>query len=136
MKNKLLWLLAAVIVFDFGITLLGQPPSFWQHPDTANEGNPVFRWFMVRGVAVYLAFIFGYVSGVVALVSRLPRQAAIIIGLVFLLSHYFAGSTWLDFHFRLNMMGPAIYALALAIALILIFNSFDWRACFGNSKLE
>ena len=136
MKNKLLWLLAAVIVFDFGITMLGQPASYWHHPHTADEGNPVFRWFMIRGAIVYLAFVFGYVAGVVALVSRLPRQAAIITGLVFLLSHYFAGSTWLDFHFHLNMVGRAIYALVLSIALILIFKSVDWKACFGNEKSE
>jgi hypothetical protein len=136
MKNKLLWLLAAVIVFDFCITMLGQPASYWHHPHTADEGNPIFRWFMIHGVVVYLAFIFGYVAGVVVLVSRLPRQPAIITGLVFLLSHYFAGSTWLDFHFHLNMMGPAFYALVLSIALILILTSVDRKACMGNDKLE
>jgi hypothetical protein len=136
MKNKLLWLLAAVIIFDFGITMLGQPASYWHHPDAAEEGNPVFRWFMIRGAVVYLAFIFGYVAGVVVLVSRLPRQAAIITGLVFLLSHYFAGSTWLDFHFHLNMMRPTIYALVLSIALILILKSVDWNACIGDDKSE
>jgi hypothetical protein len=136
MKNKFLWLLAAVIVFDFGITMLGQPASYWHHPHTADEGNPVFRWFMIRGAFVDLAFIFGYVAGVVALVSRLPRQAAVITGLVFLLSHYFAASTWLDFHFHLNMMGPAIYALVLSIPLISILKSVDWKACIGNDKLE
>lgn len=134
MKNKLLWLLSVVIVFDFGITLLGQPASYWHHPHTADEGNPVFRWFMIRGVVVYFAFILGYVAGVVALVSRLPRQAAIITGLVFLLSHYFAGSTWLDFHFHLNMVGPAIYALVLSVGLLLIFQSGDGGTCFGDGK--
>jgi hypothetical protein len=134
MKNKLLWLLAAVIVFDFGITLVGQPASYWHHPHTAEEGNPIFRWFMIRGIICYLAFILGYTSGVVAMVSRLPRPAAIITGLAFLFSHYFAGSTWLDFHFHLNMVGPAIYALVLAVAFLLVFQSGDWKACFGEDK--
>jgi uncharacterized MnhB-related membrane protein len=134
MKNKLLWLLAAVIAFDFGITLLGQPSGYWHHPHMADEGNPVFRWFMVRGVVCYLVFILGYTAGVLVLVSRLPRQAAIITGLVFLLSHYFAGSTWLDFHFHFNMIGPALYALVVSIALLLIFQSGDWKACLcGNN---
>ena len=49
-----------VIAFDFGITLLGQPSSYWHDARTANEGNPVFAWFMVRGVTLYLAFIVIY----------------------------------------------------------------------------
>jgi hypothetical protein len=136
MKNKLLWLLAGVIAFDFGITMLGQPASYWHDPHTAHEGNPVFRWFMVRGTVCYLAFVLGYVAGVVALVSRLPRQAAIITGLVFLLVHYFAGSGWLAFHFHHDLIGPAVYALVLSIALILILDSADWKACFGNDNCE
>lgn len=134
MKVKLLWLLAAVIVFDFGITLLGQPSSYWHHPHAADEGNPVFRWFMVRGIICYLAFILSYTGGVVVLVSRLPKQTAVITGFVFLLSHYFAGSTWLSFHFHLNMIGPALYALALAIATTLVLQPADWKTCFGNGN--
>lgn len=136
MKSKLLWLLAGVVAFDFCITMLGQPASYWHHPYTADEGNPVFRWFMVRGAVCYLAFVFAYVVGVVALVSRLPKQSAIITGLVFLLAHYFAGSTWLDFHYHLNMIGPAIYALVLSVALMSILNSTDWKACFGYSSRD
>jgi hypothetical protein len=136
MKNKLLWLLAGVIAFDFGITMLGQPASYWHHPETAHEGNPVARWFMVQGIVCYLAYILGYIAGVVTLVSRLPRRAAIITGLVFLLIHYFAGSGWLAFHFHHDMIGPAIYALVISIALILILDSADWKACFGNDNRE
>jgi hypothetical protein len=136
MKNKLLWLLAGVIAFDFGITMLGQPAGYWHHPDTAHEGNPVFRWFMVRGAVCYLAFVVGYIGAVVALVSRLPRQAAIITGSVFLLVHYFAGLSWVAFHFHHDMIGLAIYALVLSIALKSILNPADWKACFGNHSRE
>ena len=101
MKNRLCWLLVAVIAFDFGITIFGQPSSYWHSPQTADEGNPVFRWFMYQGAVCYLAFILAYLVGVLALITRLPRQAAVITGLVFLLSHYFAGSTWLSYHFHL-----------------------------------
>jgi hypothetical protein len=130
MKNKLLWLLVAVIAFDFGITLFGQPSSYWHDPYTADEGNPVFRWFMFRGTFCYFAFILAYIIGVLALVTLLPRQAAIITGLVFLLSHYFAGSTWLSYHFHLGMAGPILYAVVLSIALILILQSGESKVCF------
>ena len=134
MKTKLLCLLAGVIAFDFGITMLGQPASYWHHPDTAHEGNPVYHWFMVQGVLCYLTFIVCYIAGVVAVVSRLPRQAAFITGLVVMLIHYFAGSGWLAFHFHHDMMGPAIYALVLAVALLSIFNSSDWKVCFDKDN--
>lgn len=130
MKNKLRWLLVAVIIFDFGITIFGQPASYWHNPHTADEGNPVFRWFMVRGAVCYFAFILSYIVGVSTLVSVLPKQAAIITGLVFLLSHYFAASTWLSYHFKLSMAGPIIYALVLSIALILILQSGGAKSCF------
>jgi hypothetical protein len=130
MKNKFCWLLVAVIAFDFGITIFGQPSSYWHNPQTANEGNPVFRWFMYQGAVCYLAFILAYLVGVLILVTRLPRQAAVITGLVFLLSHYFAGSTWLSYHFHLGMAGPIIYALVLSIALIMILQSGESKVCF------
>jgi hypothetical protein len=120
MKNRLTWLLLAVIAFDFAITLLGQPSSYWRDPRTANEGNPVFAWFMVRGTLCYAAFILAYLAGVLVLVRMLPRRAAITTGLVFLLSHYFAASTWLSFHFNLGMGGPIVYAVVLSIALLSI----------------
>ena len=85
---------------------------------------------MYQGAVCYLAFILGYLVGVLALVTWLPRQAAVMTGLVFLLSHYFAGSTWLSYHFHLGMGGPIIYALVLSIALIMILQSGESKVCF------
>jgi hypothetical protein len=129
MKKNLLWLLIAVIAFDFGITLLGQPSSYWHDAHTAREANPLFAWFMVRGIVWYLSFICAYGIGVVALVKMLPRPTGIITGSVFLLSHYFAGCTWLTLRFDLGMTGPVIYAVALSIALVSIFRSGPLKAC-------
>jgi hypothetical protein len=134
MKSKLQWLLVAVIAFDFGITIFGQPSSYWHNPRTADEGNPIFRWFMFQGTFCYFAFILAYIGGVSALVTLLPRQTAIITGLVFLLSHYFAGSTWLSFHFHLGMVGPIMYAVVLSIALMSILQSGELKACFMATR--
>ena len=134
MKNKLQWLLVAVIAFDFGITIFGQPSSYWHNPHTADEGNPVFLWFMFQGAFFYFAFILAYIGGVSALITLLPKQVAIITGLIFLLSHYFAGSTWLSFHFHLGMVGPIMYAVVISIALALILQPGDLKACFMASS--
>jgi hypothetical protein len=133
MNKKLTWLLVATIGFDFAVTILGQPPSYWHDPRTANEGNPVFAWFMVRGALCYAAFIGAYILGVLVLVRKLPRQAAVTTGLVFLLSHYFAASTWLMFHFNFGMGGPILYAVVLSTALISILQPGTMGGCAAPS---
>jgi hypothetical protein len=129
MKNKLLWLLLAVIAFDFGVTLVGQPSSYWSNAHTAREANPLFAWFMVRGITWYAFLIVTYMAGVGVLLKVLPRQSAIVTGLVFLLSHYFAACTWLTLRFDLGMTGPVIYATVLSIALVSIVQSGSPDGC-------
>jgi hypothetical protein len=129
MKNRLLWLLLAVILFDFGVTLLGQPSSYWHDPHTAREGNPLFAWFMIRGLPWYLLCIVCYTAGVVGLVKILPKQSGFVTGLVFLLAHYFAGCTWLMLRFDLGMTGPVVYAVVLSISLVSILQSGTSGSC-------
>ena len=134
MKNKLLWLMLAVIAFDFVITLIGQPSSYWHDPHTAREATPLFAWFMVRGIFWYLAFILLYMASVTVLIRVLPRQAAIITGLVFLLSHYFAACTWLTLRFGFGMIGPIVYAVLLSTALVSILKSGALIGGFAEEK--
>lgn len=129
MKGRLLILLASVIAFDFFVTMLGQPASYWHNAHTANEGNALFRWVMYQGPPCYFAFVVMYGAGVVSLVSRLPRRPAVLVGMVFMLSHYFAASTWLAFHFNLSMAGPAAYALVLSIAVLSTMRHSDREIC-------
>lgn len=132
MKTRLWWVMLAVIAFDFAITLLGQPSSYWSDPHTAREANHLFAWFMTRGIFCYLAFVLTYVGLVGILVRSLPGQSGLITGFVFLLSHYFAGCTWLTLRFGLGMFGPALYALLLSIAIISITTPGNKRACLRN----
>lgn len=118
----------AVIAFDFAVTLLGQPSSYWTDPHTAREAN-LFAWFMTRGIICYLAFVLSYIGFVGALVKILPGKSGLVTGFVFLLSHYFAGCTWLTLRFDLGMFGPAVYALVLSIAIVSILQPSNERAC-------
>ena len=119
----------AVIAFDFVITLIGQPSSYWHDPHTAREATPLFAWFMVRGISWYLAFTLFYMGSAAVLVRALPRQMAVITGLVFLLSHYFAACTWLALRFDFGMIGPIVYAAVLSTALVLILKSGALSGC-------
>ena len=51
--GRLCWLMVAAWIFDKANTLLGQPATYWNHPETANEGYQLDRFFMVRCVFVY-----------------------------------------------------------------------------------
>ena len=132
MKNRFLILLAAVMLFDFGLTIAGQPPLYWHDPLAADEGNPLFRWAMIQGWPIYFAVILTYIAGVLLLVSRLPRQAAFVTGFAFLLTHYCAGSTWLLFHFHTGMTGPILSAVALSVALAALCGGEKF--CFSEAK--
>lgn len=124
----------AVIAFDFGITLIGQPSSYWHDPHTAREATPLFAWFMVRGIYWYLAFILLYMASAAVLIRVLPRQTAIITGMVFLLSHYFAACTWLSLRFDFGMVGPIVYAAVLSTALVSILNSGALSGCLAGEN--
>jgi hypothetical protein len=136
MKNKLLWVLIAVMLFDFGVTIAGQPSGYWHDPSLADEGNPLFRVAMLKGWPFYFAAILAYVTAVAALVTWLPRRIGLTTGLAFLLVHYLAGSTWLLFHFHLGLMGPILYAVAISMALMSILYSGDLRLCFMPANGE
>jgi hypothetical protein len=87
---------------------------------------------MVRGIAWYIALILAYVIGVAMLLRVLPRQAAIVTGLVFLLSHYFAACTWLMLRFDLGMTEPIVYATVLSMALVSILQSGSSNSCVAR----
>ena len=134
MKTRLQWLVLAVIAFDFGITLVGQPHSYWLEPHTAWEATPLFAWFMVRGIIWYLGFVVSYMSVVFVLMRALPRQTAIIVGLVFLLSHYFAACTWLSLRFDFGMIGPIVYAAVLSSVLVSILKLGPLGGCIAEKQ--
>ena len=56
LNRRIRWIAAATLLVDMSLTLLGQPNSYWSHPDTAYEGNVVSRYFLVHGWAAFAAY--------------------------------------------------------------------------------
>lgn len=76
-------------------SLIGQPPSYWHDPKTANEAEPIVRFLMVRG---YMAFVVGglrYVITTIVVVSVAPRRVGMVILLTLLLAHFWGVASWL-----------------------------------------
>jgi len=126
--RRLRWVMLATIALDFTITLLGQPDSYWLHPETVNEANQLFRGFMVRGWTAYLLFDLFYLLGTFVLVSMLPRMTALISIFAFIFGHVLGLSTWLFYRWRLGMEAPVAYGIVVSIAIVwLTFPSAEER---------
>ncbi|HWD18244.1 MAG TPA: hypothetical protein VHB20_03115 [Verrucomicrobiae bacterium] len=116
--RRLRWVMMMVIAADFTVTLLGQPASFWPHPETCREGDAVVRVFLSRGWAPFLALTLTYASFMFSLATRLPRTPGLICALSVIFCHFAAVSNWLFYEWRLGMESPVLYGLLLAVAIV------------------
>jgi hypothetical protein len=117
--KRLRWVMLAAIVLDFAVTLLGQPASYWLHPETVNEADQLFRIFMLRGWTSTLLFYLFYLAGAFLLVSVLSARPALICLFAFLFGHFYGASTWLFFRWRLGMEAPVAYGVLLSAIIVL-----------------
>ncbi len=116
--KRLCWVMVGVIFFDDTNTLLGQPASFWQHPETADEFNRLTHFFMSRGWMWYCAEQLVYIAGMFLLARVLPGKAALIVLLALILGHFDGGSSWLAHRWHFGTQGMVIYAIILAAIMV------------------
>ena len=112
--------MVGAMLFDKLNTVVGQPSTYWQQPETVNEGNPFFRYFLAHGLPVYVLFSLVYVSLIFVLVSLVPRRLALMVIFAFIFSHYYGASTWLYRHWHFGVSGPIIYGLVLAGCIVFL----------------
>lgn len=118
--RRLRWVMLGVMLFDPLVTLLGQPGSYWHHPETVLEGNPIWNWFMMRGWLAYVVADLVYCLAAFRLVSFLPRLYASIGIFVFTFVHFIGASNWFFYVWRLGMEAPAIYGIVLSSIIVLL----------------
>ena len=116
--RRLRWVMLGVILFDNLNTLIGQPDSYWQHPETVQEGNHLTHWFISRGPACFCLYELAYMAAIFILVSIVPRCAALIIIFAFIFGHYYGASTWLAHRWQLGTTGTVIYGIILAAIIV------------------
>jgi hypothetical protein len=109
--------MVAAWCFDKANTVLGQPGTYWSHPETANEGFQLDRFFMVRGISIYVLCQLTFVSGFSLLLFRFPKWIGISGALFQIISSYFGASTWLYYHWHLGAAGPIVYGAILSVLL-------------------
>jgi len=118
--RRLRWVMTAAILFDFIVTLLGQPHSYWLHPETVNEADPFFGFFLLRGWIAGVAFYLVYLCATFLLVSVAPRTTALLCSFALLFGHFSGASSWLFFRWRLGMQAPILYGVLLSTFIVLL----------------
>jgi hypothetical protein len=118
--RRLRWVMVGAMIFDSANTLLGQPSSYWEHPETANEGFQLARFFIVRGPSAYLFYDMVIFSGYLFFVSNIPAKAGLLAVSAITISSYFGGCTWLYYHWHLGAKGPVIYGIILSVVYVLL----------------
>ena len=110
--------MVCTMLFDFGITLFGQPSSYWHHPHNVREGNGFFRYFFSHGLSTFILTELVYISAVFIIVSILPRRMALVSVFAFILGHYFGASTWLNYYWHFGINAPIIYGIILGVVFV------------------
>ncbi len=123
LNRRLAWIAAATLLVDFGVTLLGQPGSYWSHPETAYEGNVVSRFFLMHGWEAFAAYAMVYASGIFLVIVALPRFAGVAVACFLLIGSFAGASNWLFFVWRLGM--PAVLAYAGLVSVVLVVLAFE-----------
>ena len=125
--KRLRWVMVCTNLFDQINTLLGQPNTYWQHPETANEANHIVHYFISRGWSVYVLYSLVYIAATFLLVSIIPRRLALMGILSLILVHYYGASTWLFHRWHFGTHGPDTYGWTLGIIIVLL-------ACPASTK--
>jgi hypothetical protein len=129
MVRRLRWVTAATIVSTVIVTLAGQATSFWHNPITAMRGdglsinNPTnhsFEFFIGSGWQPYVVASMAYLLILLLLISSLPRRLALVIAFTAIFCNFYSTSNWLAVHWGLGILGPFLYGLVLAVAIVLL----------------
>jgi hypothetical protein len=108
------------ICFDTTLTLLGQPSTYWHDYQTALEGNPMFRQYLVRGYVPFCLAMLVFAIFAFSLISILPRRVALAFIFYYLFMEFFTTESWLMFQFHFGMTGLTFYAIIFASAVIVL----------------
>jgi hypothetical protein len=118
--KRLRWVMVVMILSDLTITLVGQPGSYWHHPETMQEANSLSRFFLGYGWWAFFLYDLVYAWGLFLLVSKLPRVIALVTVFAFIFSHFNGVSSWLFYRWRMGMEAPVIYGTILGTVIVLL----------------
>lgn len=119
-NEKILWALPAVLValFDFGITLAGQPEIYWRDHSKFVESNPLFAYLLSIHPGWFLTGAFAWILGVISISLFLPRLLSLIWSSSLVLGHSFGILMWLLYKHDVNFQIVYVYFPIVACLII------------------
>lgn len=117
--KRLRWVAVAALLIDFACTLIGQPHSYWHHPETVLEANALSRMFLLHGWFAYVMYDAAYCLFILWLASALPRTTAFICMFAFVFGGFSGASNWFFYEWRMGIEAPLILALLFSIAVVM-----------------
>ncbi len=112
--------MVAAMSLDMINTLLGQPASYWQHPETVHEGNSFSRLLLLHGWYTYLLFDLVFFSGLLWIVLIIPRKWALICIFYFIFVNFIGASNWFFYQWRMGMETPVAYGILLIVIIVML----------------
>ena len=127
--RKKLWLcvpFAVLAAIDFGLTLSGQSPAYWQGDHSkVNEIFPLMAWGLRCGPLTFLFICLLWVLVFSALIVVLPDIASQVLSLALVIGHTWGAMGWLVYRLRVEYHLCAL--LFLLSAVLFIGAQAKWR---------
>lgn len=121
--KRLRWVMFLAILVDGMVTLIGQPPAYWQNAAAAWEENKVFRPLLAHGWLPFASCGLLYATAATALVSILPNLPGLAALFSLIMGHFFGASTWIAYNFGYGINGAILYGCCLAVLVALALNA-------------
>ncbi len=118
--KRLHWVMLFAMLTDAIVTLRGQPPGYWLHPEIVDEGNQVSKFFLTKGWYAYLFEQAIILLGIYRLMSVLPKRGAIITALGFTFAGFLGASNWFFYRWIWGMKAPVIFGVVLSLGIVLL----------------
>jgi hypothetical protein len=127
--RKKIWLCVPFVVLaaiDFGLTLRGQSPAYWQGDRSAvNEIFPLFAWGLWHGPVPFLFVCLLWVLVLSALIVVLPDIVSQVLSLALVIGHTWGAMTWLAYRLRVEYY--LCILLFILSAVLFIGAQAKWR---------
>jgi hypothetical protein len=131
------WLIVlptAVCLADIGLTLHGQPGTYWGG-DYASviEGNPLPRFFLERHPAAFLVLALAWLACFWTVILLAARRWALFVCAAVVLGHTIGATSWL---LRNRALGPWFAAAFLLTIVILALPTWrSWRRASETARI-
>jgi hypothetical protein len=127
--RKKLWLcmpFAVLAAIDFGLTLNGQSPAYWQgERSTVNEIFPLLAWGLRNGPLTFLFICLLWVLVFSALIVVLPDIASQALSLALVIGHTWGAMNWLVYMLRVEYY--LCMLLVVLSAVLFVSAQAKWR---------